>query len=386
MRRNRIILLILWIISLVGISFAGGPVTYGFFTLFTIVPVFSWIYILIVRFRFRIYQQSEARTLVVGRKVGFKFNLQNEDLYAFAGIRVQFLTDFSSVIGLDGNEEYELFPMTGISKETELVCKYRGRYEVGVDRIIITDYFRLFSTTFKNKRMVEVYVQPRLVHLTEVRHANLTVAAAKDTAMGDSADILTREYMPGDDIRYIHWKNSARRQQLMVRKTIGEDQPGVGIIMDSCRYSDKPTEYLPVENKILETVLALVYYYLENGIPVQNLYLEKKLAMSRTENVSGYDGFYGKMNSFEFKSGRNNKTLFTMAGSLNDIYKNRMMVFVIHEWCAEIARLAEALSSSNIPVIIYMINDNAEAVPVDNNINRCKIIRVPVEADLKEVL
>ena len=45
MRRNRIIWFCLWILSLVGISFYGGIISYGFFIAVTITPVFSLFYL-----------------------------------------------------------------------------------------------------------------------------------------------------------------------------------------------------------------------------------------------------------------------------------------------------------------------------------------------------
>ena len=46
MKRNRILFAILWVVSLVGISLFGGPISYGFFALLTILPLISFLYLL----------------------------------------------------------------------------------------------------------------------------------------------------------------------------------------------------------------------------------------------------------------------------------------------------------------------------------------------------
>ncbi|MBQ7959331.1 MAG: hypothetical protein IJ330_06465 [Oscillospiraceae bacterium] len=61
MRRNRIIWFCLWILSLVGISFHGGIISYGFFIAVTITPVFSLFYLLLVYALFHILQNVERR-------------------------------------------------------------------------------------------------------------------------------------------------------------------------------------------------------------------------------------------------------------------------------------------------------------------------------------
>ena len=69
MLRNRLILAALWILSLVGISFLGGPVTYGFFAVMTLIPVILLIYLLLVLARFKIYQYLESKDIVSDHKI-----------------------------------------------------------------------------------------------------------------------------------------------------------------------------------------------------------------------------------------------------------------------------------------------------------------------------
>ena len=88
MLRNRLILAALWIFSLVGISFYGGPLTYGFFAVMTILPIVLLLYLLLVLARFKIYQHLESREIVSNHKIPFYFTLQNEDLFAFSAVRV----------------------------------------------------------------------------------------------------------------------------------------------------------------------------------------------------------------------------------------------------------------------------------------------------------
>ena len=132
MRRNRIIALGLLILSLIAISFYGGPVSYGFFFFMLVTPAVSALYTVVVFFRFRIYQKIATKVAVAETPVTFYYSLQNEEFFSFAGIKTDFFTDYSSLTGLDPDIEYELFPHTGIEKETRLICRYRGAYEVGI--------------------------------------------------------------------------------------------------------------------------------------------------------------------------------------------------------------------------------------------------------------
>ena len=113
MKKNRLFLLFVWILSLVGISFYGGPVSYGFFLMVTMVPVISVIYLICVFLRFRIYQKLESKTLVCNQMVPFYFTLQNEDYFTYSGVRVSFFSSFCTIHGLEDNREYELLQIQG---------------------------------------------------------------------------------------------------------------------------------------------------------------------------------------------------------------------------------------------------------------------------------
>ena len=73
MKRNRLLFCLLWLLSLAGISFYGGTVSYGFFAVFTLLPLVALVYLLCVYLTFRIYQRLETKQLVAKESIPFYF-------------------------------------------------------------------------------------------------------------------------------------------------------------------------------------------------------------------------------------------------------------------------------------------------------------------------
>mgnify|MGYP006334952541 FL=1 len=95
--KRRWILFGVWILSLVGISFYGGAVSYGFFFGVTLIPLISLAYLLSVYIFFRIYQKVESRDMVCGQPAPYFFILQNDSVIPFSGVSVKLFSSFSFV-------------------------------------------------------------------------------------------------------------------------------------------------------------------------------------------------------------------------------------------------------------------------------------------------
>jgi len=385
MLRNRLIVLGLFVLSLVAISFYGGPVTYGAFFLSLLIPIASAAYAFLVYNRFRIYQVIVSKNVVVGTPTDFYFTLQNEDSYSFSGVKVEFFSDFSYINDVEENYEYELTPHSGTKKETVLICKYRGEYEVGIKNVIVEDYLRLFRFKFKNRETLKAIVYPRLEILDSLSGVDSLVYSNESNRNPEELDVLVREYVPGDDIRNINWKVSAHLGKPYVRGRIGTQTQSIGIIMDSCRYYPDPEEFLPLENKILEVSIAITHYYLSKGISASIQTFEGAPKKYILQGVSSFEDFYSSMAEFSFRPDNTLANLFEGVRH-SDVTSSNLIFLVVHEITGDVLSLAEALGRNGKNTIIYHVTDTDIDVSEINVGKSTEYKRIGYEDRLKEVL
>lgn len=387
MKRNRILLCLLWILSLVGISFYGGPITYGFFIMVTMVPLLSFAYLIAVRLRFSIYQQLIGKTFVAGRAIPYYFTLQNEDWFAFASVKVFFYSDFSTVLDLKDGEECELLPGTGIKKDTTLICKYRGTYQVGIRTVEITDFLRLFRMHYKNPEPLDVTINPRTVSVSELKSIRLPRILNREQPAGrDVLTQLTREYVPGDDPRRIHWKATARTGQLMTRQEIGEEQQNVSILLSACRYADSPSDYLPTENRMLEIALALSRFFLLQGIPVRAFHRAAEPAsVSVTDNAS-FENYYRLLCGLFFHETQPDDLLFSELPVKETVMKSRAVFLILSRYGASSDAFVRLLNECGIAVIVYLVAPADAVCPDLSSLPRTELVRITPDEKLEEVL
>jgi len=387
LKRNRILILLLWILSLVGISFYGGAVSYGFFIMVTMIPAMCGIYLLCVRLRFSIYQRLEGKTFVSRRAIPYYFTLQNEEWFAFASVKVYFHSDFSSVADLTDGEEYELLPGTGISRDTSLICRYRGTYRVGIRSVEITDFLRLFRMRYNNPEPLEVIILPSVIPPSELGSVRLARILTRELPAGNTVPASSvRDYIPGDPVRSIHWAASAKEQHLLVRARVGEEQQGVSILVGSHRFSEDPAVYLPAENRMLELSLSLARFFLEHRIPVRAYHCDTSWHTCTVSTNDAFDAYYAFCSQLMFHASYNDRRLFREAQRHPSLLHERIVFFVITDWSADAEQFARTLNASGVPVVALLVADILPASAEILSLPRTELVVIPPDADLREVL
>ncbi len=384
MRMRRAVFLCLCILSLVAISFFGGAVSYGFFFGVIMLPVVSLVYLLAVYFRFKIYQELGSRTMVCGEPVDYFFVLRNEDFFAFTGVSVRLFSDFSYVEELPEDVEYELLPGDSFTYETRLVCRYRGEYEVGVKEVLVTDFLRLFRLRYANPGAVRAIVRPRVVRFTQLQGIEEFQAVLQREAPSDTEpDILVREYAAGDSLKQIHWKATARTGKLMTRTRTGEEKSGISVFCDMTRFSRRAEEYLPLENRILEVLLALGFFFAGKETGFTAYYGQKGLVRQQVQGMKDFDGFYQKVSEVSFEEDGDILAALEEAAVYGGMQESRIVFLILHGLDGGVMEMTEKLAARGTAVAIYAVTDENIQDAVKQGGARRKIVQVPIEEPLE---
>ena len=82
----------------------------------------------------------------------------------------------------------------------------------------------------------ELFVHPLTVSLESLGAGllrDLEGTVTPDLSMSDLAFHALREYQPGDDRRYIHWRSSAKHDRLLVRQFLDTRRSHLAVVVDT---------------------------------------------------------------------------------------------------------------------------------------------------------
>ena len=142
--------------------------------------------------------------------------------------------------------EYQTGQATGVGGRgstrwhKEAICTHRGLFTLGPTSLRTGDPFGLYTVTLQYPESLPLLVLPPIVPLPTIEVApggrtgegRPRIDALERTVSAASV----REYRPGDSLRWIHWRTSARRDALFVQIFDGTPASDWWILLDMNRY------------------------------------------------------------------------------------------------------------------------------------------------------
>ncbi len=270
MKTRRFLVIAFFVLAVFLASIRSGTLVYALLYISVLLPVLSILYTLVVYERMKIHQSIESRSTVKNKPVPYVCRIMNETKFvSFTQIELKFHKDLSEITN---TKEKQVFTLPAGSTEeirADVICRRRGRYTIGVEKILISDVLGLFRPSFNPPVEYPVTVYPRVVQLDSlsifsfegIRSASSY--GSHETMAGDTV----HEYVAGDDPRMIHWKASARTGVLQVRQISGVERPRMVIVVDMRKFSEGEAAIVREDN-LLEALLAICDYGVSRGIDV----------------------------------------------------------------------------------------------------------------------
>ncbi len=299
MIRKKIAIILMIAVTATFASFFGGPVTYGLLYISIIIPLSALIYCAYVGIAFKPVQSVKQRQIEKGKDVTYSVLLTNKSFLPFTNVRMIHYSDKKDIEekGLFNNycivpkEEYEI-----ISKIT---CPKRGVFNMGIKKVVVQDFLNAFKMSGNVQKLGKVYVVPRLIILSNI-------IAELDTECDrvrpqfsvinrqEVPDIDMRRYISGDNRKMIHWKASAKRNELYTRKYINNPDPVMKIVVDLSPIGTPKDNSVETEDKILEASLAIMKFYQKKKKPTTAVYADSVINMVRVSTDNEFNNFYRK--------------------------------------------------------------------------------------------
>ena len=235
--------------------YMNATVGWFMFVALILAPVLSVFFALLTEVFVKVNIEMEDCILAKGDSCRMKICLRNKSLFPTTPVEIELL-DMDGVKCQDKKVIVSLLPLESHSFEVTFTAKISGPSTVGIKSVKATDYLGIFS--FKAcrkyyetlKRHVAVIPNMAEISLRDDKILMIMQAANQNDDNDDTVEASSntfggfpgcdnREYMPGDPLKRINWKQSAKRGKLLVRLDDALSSKSVNLVLDSSFFRDK---------------------------------------------------------------------------------------------------------------------------------------------------
>ena len=253
----------------------------------------------------------------------------------------------------------------GKETDEEELLRHVGRFRYGVSRAVVTDMLGLFSLTVRyDDALADQLVLPRSfevepLHFSQEEEGGVLLRQASEDL---SSPEDTRAYRSGDALKRIHWKLSARKRELVVRRFETPAPPDTLILLDCSRpvfWTSPADAGESLRDTLCETALSVAEMQVRSDSPVRVPLYGAQAAEFTSQRGGNTDVLAEMLACQEFKKGEEFSRILNL--ELRRMRRTGATVIVTSRLNADIAEAVKHIRrmgpSARLYYITYMPDD-----------------------------
>lgn len=313
MKLNRILYIGMLIIAFIFVYSYGGKVPYMLFYTVLIMPVVSLFHMITCYFLLKYEQNLDSDSIIKGDKVTFSLRIINRSFFILPYISISFWEVGAGVIQQSEIKNIALLPFGKREFKFEYIYKYKGCFKIGVSEIEVQDFLGIFKLVRRNKRPLLITVYPRRLDIdsfalnTNYSFGDISnfIGIQEDTSTIKEID----KYSYGDSLKKVHWKLTAKTNELVVKKYENHASASAVYLIDLKNNSFSEEDNAIIEDKHIETAIAVLKRLIYDGADVNLVYATEKIANIQCRSTSDFENVYEILAKVKFDQNINFKDI-----------------------------------------------------------------------------
>ncbi len=289
------------ILAVVFALFLDANVGWFILVALLLAPVVSVLLTWISSLLIRVQCEASETLLSKGDKCTLTVCIDNRWIFPTPQVEVTFVNE-PGIVCREESVLVSVMPLADREFDTEYTAGIAGAFDVGVAKVKVMDYLGLFTFNVKTPAGRElsrsVSVIPEIAQISS-KDETLVKAMQMSHHLDEGDDTTeagaytfggfpgyeSREYVPGDPLKRINWKQSAKKDKLLVRLDDEMASQSINLVLDStfhreavnlyecagyARFSDcAHNEIIPlIEESAVENSLGLAHVLVRHGYTV----------------------------------------------------------------------------------------------------------------------
>lgn len=328
----------------------------------------AFVYLQVLKGGLEVDAVSELHDCRRGDDIDFVVHFRNKTpLFYFRIEAFFYVSDLFGGVASEAATTLSLAPFESYDLHFSTRFEHIGTYSAGMNRLIVCDFLRLFTADAGEKRAQIVHVTPRIHALEGLALSNDSQTEAQQPRKSVFADSLdyayVRPYVPGDPLKTIHWKLSARTDGYMTRLFEESTNPGVCVIMDFYAPEERTPYLMGMFDAVVESAISVARYAQAEGFETELRYTnrEGETVLRSTFGDSELDEMVADMPSISNDAGRAQAGVDALSEQLRHRYGKNNLIMCTGNLSSRLIETAiEARMRRRNPMVIAVVPSDLE--------------------------
>ncbi len=313
-----------------------------------------------------VYADFDSEQLVFDKNTRFEFFVNVTNNSIFPCVPAELVCELPDVDTGRFNEKHvfvSLAPFGSAKLAVEGRHLYRGCYNCTIRKIAAVDPLRIIRFTKKVGKSCQMIFLPRKIELHDIVSSSVGEQSFSrpNPITSEKEDFShVREYRDGDIIQLVHWKLTAKQDELMIKQFDSINDRRALVLCDmSCGEGD----VLLTADTIIETAISFVKALLDTGVGVSaDFGIASEGGVINVRNKGDFEQFFRLMSVLPAQNGR--EDLPSLIDSA-DKSTAAVMVIITSSLSDEVILRARALGEY---CAVYLAYVNLASKQVDNSL------------------
>ena len=295
MTRNRLLYSFMIVISIAALGISGNRGSYIMLMSMLILAVLSATLAFVASRGLQVVQSLSHEMIMKSDSAGYSATIVSR-YFSVATLHINFIELPDSVDFEPESYTYELFGKAEVKLSAELKSQYRGVYEIGIESVEIRDFLKIFRFVKTVTDAPYITICPNIVNFSDdlflVSPSEQIGVSQKKSSEDYSSISDIRPFEHSDSMKKIHWKLSAKKNELMVKNYDITNNTATAIIVDNRFTPDMVPDKTALEDMLIEMAVSIVKYHLSANQSVMLDFMENTPAKFHENTISGFDRLY----------------------------------------------------------------------------------------------
>ncbi len=246
---------------------------------------------------------TTANVIEAGDNINIEYKVSNTSYLPIPHAKIEFFLSekLNTESSLKEVAYFKNYQMINFSKEIK--CQYRGYYKIGKVRVTLFDPMMLSSKVIAFDKEIDLTVHPKIWPIkalpVDTRDIHGTLKSHQKTVDDRTNIINIRPFERGDSLKNIHWKLSAKLDDIQTKEFEQTLSARFFIILDGGINQFKEGMTYNDEENMVSYCATFVKYALENNIHTKLMLTDKRDVLIEGKDSNDFEKVLEALIGFE---------------------------------------------------------------------------------------